>query len=104
MTWQPKEHVAKIQAFKARLAAFNKKCQEKIKKEVALKTLGDKLAVFKLEQSVDQEVNKVDCLEEEVPTKDMDDEVMKINKSGNAQAQDPLVKVNIGDVGRRCEV
>lgn len=99
MSLQPKEHVAEIQAFKARLVAFNKKCQEKIKKDAALKTLGDKLAVFKLEQSVDQEVNKVDCLEEEVPTRDMDDEVMRINKPRNAQAQDPSVKVNIGDIG-----
>lgn len=79
MSGRPKKHMAEIQAFQSRLVAFNKECQEKIKKEVAWKTLGDKLAVFSLEQSVDQEVNKVDCLEEEMSTRDMGDEVTRIN-------------------------
>lgn len=70
-----------------------------MKEEAALKALRNKLAVFELEQNIGQEVNKVDCLEEEVLIRDMDDEVMRITKLGYAQAQDPLIKVNIDDEG-----
>lgn len=93
------KQMADIQAFKARLMVFNKECNDKAKEETALKALKDKLAVFELEQSLGREVNKVDCLEEEVLTKELDDEVMRIAKPGYAQAQDPLIKVNIGNDG-----
>ncbi|CAA3018927.1 isocitrate dehydrogenase [NAD] regulatory subunit 1, mitochondrial-like, partial [Olea europaea subsp. europaea] len=73
--------------------------KDKTKEEEALKALEDKLAVFELEQSIGREVNKVDCLEEEVPIRELDDEVMRITKFGYAQAQDPLIKVNISNEG-----
>ncbi|CAI9771375.1 unnamed protein product [Fraxinus pennsylvanica] len=91
--------MANVQTFKAKLIAFNKKCKDKTKEETALKALGDKLAVFELEQSIGQEVKKVDCLEVEMPIRDMDDEVIRITKPGYVQAQDPLIKVNIGNEG-----
>ncbi|KAL2533484.1 hypothetical protein Adt_06835 [Abeliophyllum distichum] len=90
--------MANSQAFKAKLVAFNKEYKEKMKEEAALRTLKNKLAVFELEQSISREINKVDCLEEEVrTTKDLDDEAMEITKPEHAQAQDLLVKVNIGN-------
>ncbi|KAL2505044.1 Uncharacterized protein Adt_20665 [Abeliophyllum distichum] len=92
------KNMANSQAFKAKLVAFNKECKEKMKEEAALRTLKNKLAVFELEQSISREINKVDCLEEEVmTTKDLEDEAMGITKPGHAQEEDPLVKVNIGD-------
>ncbi|KAL2531897.1 hypothetical protein Adt_05248 [Abeliophyllum distichum] len=92
------KNMANSQAFKAKLVAFNKECKEKMKEEVALRTLKNKLSVFELEQSISQEINKVDCLEEEVmTTKDLYDEAMGITKPGHAQTQNLLVKVNIGD-------
>lgn len=57
------------------------------------------MAVFELEQNIDRKVNKVDCLEEKMHIRNMDDEVMRITKSGYAQAQDPLIKVNIDNEG-----
>ncbi|KAL2471291.1 hypothetical protein Adt_39427 [Abeliophyllum distichum] len=89
--------MANPQAVRANLVAFNKECKEKMKKESALEMLENKLAVFELEQHISRKINKVDCLEEEVMTKNLDDDVMGIVKPGHAQAQDPLVKINIGD-------
>ncbi|CAI9769292.1 unnamed protein product [Fraxinus pennsylvanica] len=45
------------------------------------------------------EINKVDCLEEEVLTRNLDDKVIGITKPRHAQAQYPLVRVNISDEG-----
>ncbi|CAA3006190.1 Hypothetical predicted protein [Olea europaea subsp. europaea] len=91
--------MADVQAFKAKLMAFNKEFKDKTKEEAALEALRDKLGVFELEQNIGREVNKVDCLEEEVPIRELNDEVMRTTKPGYAQAQDPLIKVNIGNEG-----
>ncbi|CAA2989247.1 Retrotransposon gag [Olea europaea subsp. europaea] len=99
MSCKQQKQMVDIQAFKAKLMAFNKECKDKTKEEAALKALRDKLAVFELEQSIGRKVNKVDCLEEEVPTRELDDEVMRIAKPGYAQTQNPLIKVNIGNEG-----
>ncbi|CAA2968875.1 Hypothetical predicted protein [Olea europaea subsp. europaea] len=99
MSCKQQRQMTDVQAFKAKLMAFNIECKDKMKEEAVLKVLGDKLAMFELEQSISREVNKVDCLEEEVPIREIDDEVMRITKPGYAQAQDPLIKVNIGNKG-----
>ena len=99
MSSQQQRQEAEIQAFKAKLMAFNKECECLKKEEAALKMQRDKLIVSEMEQSLDWKIHKVDCLEEKTPLSDMDDEATRIPKSGYAQAQDPLVKINIGEEG-----
>ncbi|KAL2475349.1 hypothetical protein Adt_36085 [Abeliophyllum distichum] len=77
------KNMANSQAFKAKLVTFNKECKEKMKEEAALRTLTNKLVVLELEQTISREINKVDCLEEEMmTTKDLDDEAMGSQNPG----------------------
>ena len=86
MNVRQQKQKAEVQAFRAKLMAFNKECECMKKEEAALKMLKDKLMVSEMEQSLDWEVHKVDCLEEQNSLSDVDDEATKIPKSGYAQA------------------
>ncbi|KAL2518098.1 Uncharacterized protein Adt_14345 [Abeliophyllum distichum] len=99
MKGQSQKNLAEFMAFKTKLMAYNEEFEEKAKGEKALVLLKDKLVVLGLEQSLQNEINKVDCLDEGISTKNLDDDLMGITKLGYAQAQDPLTKINIGDEG-----
>ncbi|KAL2471222.1 hypothetical protein Adt_39358 [Abeliophyllum distichum] len=100
MKRQSQKYLAEITVFKARLMVYNKECTKKIEEEKAVMLLNDKMAVHNLEQELRSEINKVDCLEEGNFTKELEGNLERIAKSGYAQVQDPLTKINLGDEGK----
>ncbi|KAL2485256.1 Reverse transcriptase domain-containing protein [Abeliophyllum distichum] len=96
MKKQSQKESTEIMAFKSRLVAYNKECEEKVKEEKIVMLLKDRLDVLGLEHDL---INKVDCLEERILAKKLEGDMMRIAKLGYAQAQDPLTKINLGDDG-----